>query len=134
VDGIRLERLEDDEARRARLWWFVAGAALLVAVPLAASRIFDQPPGRAHTFEIPPGTAARVAAGEDVEVLPENLAFKVRDRLVVVNHDDTVHYVGAFPIAPGQTLDKRFGDAVSLSGFCSLHASGRLTIDIGPRT
>jgi hypothetical protein len=125
--------LEVDEARRARVWWFVVAAVVLVVVPLVATRLFDQPAGVVHTFEIPPGTAARLAAGEDVAVLPENLAFKVRDRLVVVNHDDQVHYVGAFPVAPGRTLDKRFADAVSLSGFCSLHASGRLTIDIGPR-
>jgi hypothetical protein len=131
VDG---SRLEVEDARRARAWWFVAGAVGLVVVPLAASRLFDQPEGVAHTFEIPLGTADRLAAGEDVAVLPENLSFKVRDRLVVTNHDDEVHYVGAFPVAPGQTLDKRFSDAVSLSGFCSLHASGRLTIDIGPRT
>ncbi len=131
MDG---SRLEVEEARRARVWWFVAAAALLVALPLGASRVFDQPAGVDHRFEIPPGTAARLAAGEDVEVLPENLAFKVRDRLVVVNNDDQVHYVGAFPVAPGKTLEKRFGDAVSHSGFCSLHASGKLTIDIGPRT
>ena len=94
--GVDASRLEVDEPRRVRAWWFVVGAIVLVLVPLGASRLFDQPAGVAHTFEIPPGTADRIAAGEDVDVLPENLSFKVRDRLVVTNHDDEVHYVGAF--------------------------------------
>jgi hypothetical protein len=86
-----------------------------------------------YTFEIPPGTAARRAAGETVEVLPVQLDLQVDDRLVVVNHDVAVHYVGAFPIAPGRRLDKRFTDAAALAGYCTLHAGGRLAINVGPR-
>lgn len=121
------------EHRAPRRVWllFGLGAAAVVGVPLVATNVIGQPEGATHSFEIPPGTSARLAAGESVQVLPADLRFKVRDRLVVFNRDSATHYVGAFPIGPGQTLSKRFSDAVSLSGYCSLHPSGNISIEVG---
>jgi hypothetical protein len=109
---------------------FVAAAIAVVMVPLLVSRLVDGPAPRAHVFEIPPGTAARVRAGEDVAVLPADLHLPRRDRLVVTNHDDEVHHIGPFTVSPGETLDRRFSEAASIAGFCSLHPSGRITIDV----
>jgi hypothetical protein len=117
-------------SRRRTVVAFVAAAAALVAVPLAATRLSDRPEPTAHTYEIPPGTAARVRAGEDVRVLPDDLRLPLRDRLVVVNHDDVAHRIGPFTVLPGATLDRRFSEAASIAGFCSLHPSGRITIDV----
>jgi hypothetical protein len=48
----------------------------------------------------------------------------------MVNHDVTTHRVGPFAVAPGERLEKRLSEAVTIEGFCSLHASGRITIEV----
>jgi hypothetical protein len=121
-------------SRRRTLIAFAAAALVLVAVPLAVSHLIDQPEGDEYVFEIPAGTARRLAAGETVEVLPADLRLELRDRLVLVNLDDRPHQVGPFTVDPGQRLDRRFSDAVSFSGFCSLHASGSIDIEVRPQS
>ena len=108
---------------------FVVAAVLIVAVPLVASR-FVEPSGTTHTFVIPSGTADRVAAGEEVTIIPSDLRIRLRDRLVVVNEDSTTHQVASIVVGPGERVETRFSEAVSLSGFCSLHPSGRITIEV----
>lgn len=144
VDGRRAERREaapdaestaaaaDGRSARPRtLVAFALAAVLLVAVPLGVSRLIDQPAGDVHRFEIPAGTATRLAAGEDVEVLPADLRLDLQDRLVVVNLDDRAHRIGPFSVAPGEQLDRRFADALDVSGFCSLHTNGSIDIQVG---
>jgi hypothetical protein len=43
---------------------------------------------------IPPGTAARIAAGEIVTGIPEEMIFVLGDTLVVKNEDDVDHQLG----------------------------------------
>ena len=82
---------------------------------------------------IPAGTADRIAAGERVELLPADLRFRLRDTLVVVNDDTITHQVGPFSVGAGQRLEKRFAEAATLQGSCSLHPSGSITIEITDR-
>ena len=96
------------------------------------SRLVHQPAGHEYRFEIPAGTAARLAAGEPVDVLPADLRFSLRDRLVVVNHDTATHHVGPFTVEPGQRLDRRLSEAGSFSGFCTLHSNDRIDIQVSP--
>ena len=109
---------------------FAAAALVIVLVPLVASRLVGQPVGISHMYEIPAGTAARLATGDRVDVLPADLRFGLQDRLVVVNHDDSAHQVGPFTVGPGERLDRRLSEAVSFSGFCSLHSTDRITIEV----
>lgn len=110
---------------------FVMGAALLVAVPVVLARIVGPPPVTVHSFTIPPGTGARIAAGEAVEILPADLEMKVRDRLVLQNDDVEPHEIGPFVVTPGSRLDTRFSEALSVDGNCSLHPSGSISIRVG---
>lgn len=112
---------------------FAVGALALVLVPLVVSRLVSQPAGTVHRYEIPPGTAAALARGEVVEVLPAELDLGLRDTLVVVNLDDQIHQIGPFQVAPGGQVSRSAGDLTSFTGFCSLHASGRIDIQVaGP--
>ena len=123
----------DAEATRARFGWvpyLVAGIAL-VAGALGLARVVEPPAPEQVVITIPAGTGDRMAAGEDVNLLPPDLSFKLRDHLIVVNEDDQVHQVGPFTVAPGDRLDKEFSEAATIEGFCSLHPSGRITITIG---
>jgi plastocyanin len=79
-------------------------------------------------IEVPAGTAERIAAGEDVELLPRTLEVSVGDRLEVRNLDDVAHQVGPYDVAAGQTIEQTFSTPGTLEGLCTLHDSGRFTI------
>jgi hypothetical protein len=104
--------------------------ALMVLSSIGLSHVVGRSEPAERVIVIPAGTAERLAAGEDVALIPDDLRFRVRDRLVMVNHDVTTHRVGPFAVAPGERLEKRFSEVATIEGFCSLHASGRITIEV----
>jgi hypothetical protein len=84
----------------------------------------------AHDYLIPPGTAGRIAAGDDVEIVPAELVVKVGDAIRIVNDDTEDHIVGVFFVAAGETLTQRFKSAAVLEGECSVHPSGAFTLRV----
>ncbi len=76
------------------------------------------------------GTAERIAAGEEIELLPRTLEVEVGDRLEIINLDDATHEVGPYTVAAGQTLTQTFTSPGILEGACTLHPSGEITIVI----
>jgi hypothetical protein len=89
---------------------------------------------RAFTFVIPPGTAARLKAGEPFNVLPSpiHLTVGVRDVLVLTNDDDAIHQVGPIILGSRQTYRIPFRRPGNFQYACSLHATGTLTLVIAP--
>jgi hypothetical protein len=89
---------------------------------------------RALTFVIPPGTAARLKAGEPFNVLPSpiHLTVGVRDVLVLTNDDDAIHQVGPIILGSRQTYRIPFRRPGNFQYACSLHATGTLTLVIAP--
>ena len=89
---------------------------------------------RALTFVIPPGTAARLKAGEPLTVLPSpiHLTLGVRDVLVLTNDDDAIHQVGPIILGSRQTYRIPFRRPGNFQYACSLHAAGTLTLVIAP--
>jgi hypothetical protein len=89
---------------------------------------------RALTFVIPPGTAARLKAGEPLNVLPSpiHLTVGVRDVLVLTNDDDAIHQVGPIILGSRQTYRIPFRRPGNFQYACSLHAAGTLTLVIAP--
>jgi hypothetical protein len=79
---------------------------------------------------IPKGTAARLEAGERVQVLPSRMRFTVgvRDVLVLRNEDDRPQSFGPVLLAPGQTYRVPFRAAATFDFACSAHEDGQLTI------
>ena len=106
-------------------------AIAMVVGSVALSSVTDQPEPEQHLITIPAGTAALLSAGQDVNIIPTDLDFRLRDRLTVVNKDSAAHQIGPFLIPAGKQLDTRFAEAATIEGFCSLHSSGRVTINIG---
>jgi len=84
-----------------------------------------------YEFLIPEGTAERIKAGEDVEILPAQLAVKVGEVIRIVNEDDTGHFVGIFYVGPGETVTQRFASTGTFSGRCTIHPSGQITLTVG---
>ncbi len=105
-------------------------ALAFVGSAIGLSHVMGTSEGVERLIVIPAGTADRLAAGETVDILPADLRFEFRDRLVVVNDDDEAHTVGPFTVAPGDRLEKRFSEAATFDGFCSLHPSGNIRIEI----
>ncbi len=110
---------------------FALAGALMVVTAIGLSQWIGPREGAEHMIVIPEGTAQRLDAGEDVELFPSELSFRLRDQLIVVNEDSVGHQVGPYRVEPGQRLEQRFSEVATLEGFCSLHPGGRLTISVG---
>ena len=89
---------------------------------------------REEIFEIPKGTWARRMAGDQVEILPDEirLTLGVRDILVLQNRDDVPQIFGPTLMMPGQSFRLPFGLASSYQFACTAHASGQMTIIVDP--
>lgn len=114
--------------RSNRLPLVLAGGALLAAVALVTAALFGRAGSQVVDVIVPPGTAARIAAGEPIELLPRELRVEVGDELVVANQDDRVHEVGPYVVAPGDTIRQRFTEPGRIEGLCTLHPSGEVSI------
>ena len=106
------------------------GAALVVLVALAASLAWwwSAQRGREVVFAVPPGTVARLAAGESLQVLPQTIMLKRNDTLVIRNDDTELVQIGPFPVAPGQRFVQQYVDAGTIDLVCSVHPGERLRI------
>jgi hypothetical protein len=105
-------------------------ALLMVGSTVGLSQLLGAPNGVDRVIVIPAGTADRLAAGEELNIIPADLRLQLRDRLVVVNNDTASHTIGPFIVAGGQRLEKRLSEVASFSGFCSLHPSGNVSIEV----
>ena len=89
---------------------------------------------REEVFEIPNGTWARRMAGNEVEILPDEIRLTqgVRDVLVLRNLDDVPQMFGPTLMMPGQSFRLPFTSAASYQFACTAHASGQMTIVVDP--
>ena len=87
---------------------------------------------RDELFEIPPGTAARRLAGEDLAILPQTIRLGVNDVLVLKNSDNAPHIFGPTLIMPGQSFRLPFTQAATYSFMCTAHANGQLNVIVRP--
>lgn len=85
---------------------------------------------RQVVYTIPAGTAAQIAAGEQVEVLPQTIELErgVRDILVIRNNDTQTVQVGPYLIAPGQSYTQRFNSRGTFDMLCTIHPSQELRV------
>src|SRR3984885_533604 len=86
-------------------------------------------------FEIPRGTWARRMAGNKVEILPSSirLTLGLKDVLVLKNLDDVPQVFGPTLMMPGQSFRLPFAVASDYQFACTAHASGQMTIIVGPK-
>lgn len=111
----------------------IIGLALVVAVATVVVAVLvltrgDEPAGEDYTVVVPAGTAARIAAGDQVELMPERLELSVGDRLVIENRDDAAVTVGPFAVRPGETFRYRFANPGRYIGFCTIGKGNQIEI------
>lgn len=81
-------------------------------------------------FTVPPGSVARLAAGEELDILPSTIQLSLRgqDTLIIRNDDTETIQVGPFTIAPGQQFQQRYYNPGTYDLVCTLHESERLRV------
>jgi hypothetical protein len=111
----------------------LAGALALLILALGGAAWWLSGPSetaRQVIYTVPPGTAARLAAGENVEVLPPTISLTLNqhDILIIRNDDTQPVQIGPFKIEPGQRFVQRYYNRGAYDLVCSIHASQRLRI------
>lgn len=108
--------------------------SLLVDTALLMAFVPVQYDSREELFEIPTGTWANRSAGNNVEILPQeiHLALGVRDILVLRNLDTVPQIFGPTLIMPNQSFKLPFELASEYQFACTAHASGQMTIIVDP--
>ncbi len=100
---------------------------VVVVVALAAGGGSD---GVTHRYTIPAGTSARIAAGEQVDVMPTKLVVHVGDSLVLRNNDSVTQQMGPLSVEAGSVLKMRFARRGTIEGTCTMNTEGTAKIVI----
>ena len=87
-----------------------------------------------HDLVIPAGTAEKVAAGEDVPTIPDEMMFVLGDVLQVTNEDNVSHQLGPIWVPPGSTGNLVIDSAEQGAFQCSFSGSKYLGINVRPGT
>lgn len=115
---------------RVRLFGTVVFAiALVVGATVSCSE-----PAAPRTVEIivPPGTQARLNAGEKVVVMPTPLVLRVGDTLHIMNNDEVSQSVGPFFVRAGEDMRMTYGTEGRYEGSCPLSDGERYEILVEP--
>lgn len=85
---------------------------------------------RSYVVRVPPGTAARMSAGEQVELFPQQIELKLSeyDTLVVRNDDTVPLTIGPYRVEPGQRFVQHYEGPGTFDLICSLHGEEGLRI------
>lgn len=83
---------------------------------------------------IPAGTAERVAAGEPVPSIPEEMIFVTGDTLEVKNEDNEVHQLGPLTVPPGAKASMVMDKPDQYAYSCSFQPSRYLGLDVRQAT
>ncbi len=81
-------------------------------------------------LEIPEGTAARVARGEQQPSLPEGMVFVIGDTLVIKNDDTENHQLGPLFIPAGTKASMKFNNTDKYSYACSFVPDKTFGLDV----
>lgn len=104
----------------------VALAALAVLVPAAGCG--GEPEPQVAEFVVPAGTAARIANGERVDIMPDTLELRVGDTLRIRNEDDVDTTVGPYLVEAGREFTLTYGAPGVFAGACALSEGGEFRI------
>ena len=85
-----------------------------------------------YDYVIPFGTAAKIAAGDNVSIMPTELEVHVGETIRIVNNDRQGHMVGPFYVGADETMAQRFSSPGELSGECTVDPGGEFVLRVLP--
>lgn len=85
---------------------------------------------RQQVYVVPAGTTARLAAGQAVTALPNEVHLTIGGQdTIVIRNDDTLPFdVGGVLVQPGQKYVQQFKHPGTFFLVCSVHTSDRIRI------
>ena len=114
------------------------GSTVLVWIGSEAAFRLQKDPGDRAPQEvelvIPPGTAEKVAAGEPVPSIPEEMTFVLGDVLVVKNEDAHDHQLGPLWVPAYSNASLKLEKADNFAYECSFQSSNYLGLNVRPPT
>jgi hypothetical protein len=108
-------------------WLLVSGRDDASSRPPRFERVTSVDGPVEHDYVIVPGTAARLARGEPVEVVPRIIEAEVGDVIRIRNDDSDAAFVGPFFVPAGEEVAQRAVSAGVMEGECTTHPEGKLT-------
>ncbi|MBI5650341.1 MAG: hypothetical protein HZC40_07845 [Chloroflexi bacterium] len=122
--------MRSNPARRNMILAALAFVAILIAIGVLSNWAEQNAAIRQLVYTIPPGTSARLRAGEQVNVLPAiiRIALDVHDTLIIRNQDTEPVTIGALRLEPGQQFRQKYFQPGSFTLICSTHTAGELQI------
>ncbi len=123
-------------ARARRAWAFArpllpyVAACVLFSWGMVLVAWLLLPTASTVELRVPNGTADRIARGEAVSTIPDDLLLRRGDTLLVVNEDSTSHRIGELWVAPGSAASATVTRALlsSQSLVCSFHPGGAIGV------
>src|SRR5574337_618343 len=106
----------------------LAFGSVLAQIPFMLLPHLTRPPQQV-TLVIPPGTAQRVAEGQQPPSIPENIVFVVGDTLVVKNEDSVQHQLGPLFIPSGSSASLPLDTEQKYQFECSFEPTKYLGLD-----
>ncbi|OGO33654.1 MAG: hypothetical protein A2Z16_10880 [Chloroflexi bacterium RBG_16_54_18] len=104
--------------------WGVSEVAFLLQ-----KEAYDRPP-KVIELVIPGGTADRIAAGQPVPAIPEEMVFVVGDTLVIHNADRIDHELGPLWVPTGTSASLNLDQASKMAYSCTFQTSRYLDLDV----
>lgn len=111
----------------AFVWLFSEGAHLL------QNEENDRAP-KVIELVIPAGSAGQLAAGEQINILPEEMVFVVGDRLAVKNEDIVDHQLGPLWVPAGASASLLLDKPNKYQYECSFQTRRYLGLEVRPPT
>jgi hypothetical protein len=123
-------------ARRLAILFVVSLALVLAGSEIAYQFIKESSDRSPEVIElvIPAGTADKVAAGEPVPAIPEELVFVVGDTLIVRNRDRVDHQLGPLWVPAGSSASLALEEPERVAYSCSFQATNYLDLEVKPPT
>ncbi|HSL58393.1 MAG TPA: hypothetical protein VK866_11175 [Acidimicrobiales bacterium] len=111
----------------------VVAVVVLVGAVIGLVVVLGGDDGRTVEFVVEAGTGNRLAAGEDIEIMPEEVLLEVGDEIRIVNEDSRAYLVGPYFVRAGETVAQRFDRPQELVGACDLSGGGEIRIVVTGR-
>ena len=116
-----------------RTFWAIGGLVVLilvVGVAIVITSSVGSASAREYVIEIPEGTGELIDAGQDPDIIPQeiHLTLGEQDILVIRNNDVVGHRISDFWVGAGETFRQEFRTAAIYQGECTIHESAQIQI------
>lgn len=110
----------------------LAATVVVVALIAAAALVYVvvQDDDGDLVVVIPDGTGERVDAGDDLDLLGDEVEVSRGDTLTITNDDDRIHQIGDVVVRPGETEELEFPSEGRFVYTCTIRPNNSITFSV----